>query len=89
MSKPSKGKKETVATQLSAIKIKINGCWHTFEHERDIKPTMTLSYLLREKLGYTGLKVSCDEGACGACTVIMDGKAILSCMTLAVAANGH
>ena len=89
MSKPSKGKKETVATPLSAIKIKINGCWHTFEHERDIKPTMDLSYLLREKLGYTGLKVSCDEGACGACTVIMDGKAILSCMTLAVAANGH
>jgi carbon-monoxide dehydrogenase small subunit len=50
---------------------------------------MTLSYLLREKLGFTGLKVSCDEGGCGACTVIMDGKAILSCMMLAVEANGH
>ena len=89
MPKPSKGNKKTVATPSSEIKIKINGCWHTFEPERDIEPTMTLSYLLREKLGYTGLKVSCDEGACGACTVIMDGKAILSCMMLAVEANGH
>lgn len=95
MSKLSKGIKKTkdtgktVAMPPSTIKIKINGCWHDFEPERDITPTMTLSYLLREKLGYTGLKVACDEGACGACTVIMDGKAILSCMTLAVEANGH
>jgi aerobic-type carbon monoxide dehydrogenase small subunit (CoxS/CutS family) len=50
---------------------------------------MTLAYLLRERLGYTGLKVSCDEGACGACTVLMDGRAVLSCMILAVQANGH
>ncbi|MFH1156053.1 MAG: (2Fe-2S)-binding protein [Pseudomonadota bacterium] len=89
MPKSSKGTKKTVATPPSEISIKINGCWHKFEPERDITPTMTLSYLLREKLGYTGLKVSCDEGACGACTVIMDGKTILSCMTLAVEANGH
>jgi len=95
MSKLSKGIKKTkdtgktVAMPPSTIKIKINGCWHYFEPERDITPTMTLSYLLREKLGYTGLKVACDEGACGACTVIMDGRAILSCMTLAVEASGH
>jgi carbon-monoxide dehydrogenase small subunit len=50
---------------------------------------MTLAYVLREKLGFTGLKVSCDEGACGACTVILDGKAVLSCMILAVEAEGH
>lgn len=87
--KKAKGTRKTVAAPPSEIRIKINGCWHNFEPERDITPTMTLSYLLREKLGYTGLKVSCDEGACGACTVIMDGKAILSCMTLAVEANGH
>ncbi len=95
MPKPSKGFKtgkiarKTSATQPSEIQININGRWHNFTPERDITPTMTLSYLLREKLGYTGLKVSCDEGACGACTVIMDGKAILSCMMLAVEANGH
>ncbi len=89
MPKSSKGTKKTVAGQPSDIWIKINGSRHNFELERDITPTMTLSYLLREKLGYTGLKVSCDEGGCGACTVIMDGKAILSCMMLAVEANGH
>jgi len=50
---------------------------------------MTLSFFLRENLGYTGLKIACDEGGCGACTVIMDGKAVLSCMMLAVEANGH
>ena len=55
----------------------------------DITPSMTLSFVLREKLGYTGLKVACDEGACGACTVLFDGKAILSCLKLAVEAQGH
>ena len=50
---------------------------------------MTLAYLLRERLGFSGLKVACDEGACGACTVLMDGRAILSCLTLAVQADGH
>src|SRR3989339_659605 len=89
MPKSSKGPRKTVAGQPSDIRIKINGSWHNFELERDITPTMTLSFLLREKLGYTGLKVSCDEGGCGACTVIMDGKAILSCMRLAIEANGH
>lgn len=89
MPKSSKVTKKSVAKRPSKINIKINGCWHNFELERDITPTMTLSYLLREKLGYTGLKVSCDEGACGACTVIMDGKAILSCMVLAVQTHGH
>jgi aerobic-type carbon monoxide dehydrogenase small subunit (CoxS/CutS family) len=42
----------------------------------------TLAFTLRETLGLTGTKVSCDEGSCGACTVIMDGKAILACTTL-------
>ncbi len=84
--KPGKQARET--KQLP-VKIRINGQWHEFEPGRDIDPTMTLSFLLREKLGYTGLKVACDEGACGACTVIMDGKAVLSCMKLAVQAHGH
>ena len=71
------------------VKITVNGNLHAFELGRDATPEMTLSYVLREKLGYTGLKVSCDAGACGACTVLMDGKAVLSCMILAVQANGH
>lgn len=73
----------------TVIQIKVNGTWHEFEVGRDVTPTMTLSYFLREKLGYTGLKVACDEGACGACTIIMDGRAVLSCMLLAVEADGH
>jgi len=71
------------------IQITINGRRHTFVPGRDIVPTMTLAYLLRERVGLTGLKVSCDEGACGGCTVLMDGKAVLSCMILAVEAGGH
>ncbi len=73
----------------TVIQIKVNGTWHEFEVGRDVTPTMTLSYFLREKLGYTGLKVACDEGACGACTIILDGRAVLSCMLLAVEADGH
>lgn len=71
------------------IRLRVNGAWYEFEVARDIQPSHTLAYVLREKLGLTGLKVACDEGACGACTVTMDGKAVLSCMTLAVEADGH
>lgn len=48
-----------------------------------------LSHVLRERLGLTGTKVNCELGVCGVCTVIMDGKAINSCSTLAVEASGH
>jgi aerobic-type carbon monoxide dehydrogenase small subunit (CoxS/CutS family) len=49
-----------------------------------VKPWDTLAHTLRETLGLTGTKVSCDHGACGACTVVIDGRAVLSCMTLTV-----
>jgi len=71
------------------ITIRINGEWCEFEVGRDLEPSTTLSAFLREHLGFTGLKVSCNEGACGACTIIMDGKPVLSCMLLAVEANGR
>ena len=71
------------------IRIKINGVWRNFKLGKDIEPEETLSNLLREKMGLVGLKVACDEGACGACTVLLDGKAVLSCMTLAVDVDGH
>jgi len=74
--------------EFHKIKIKVNGTVYEFVVDYDIKPWHTLAYVLREKLGLTGLKTGCDEGACGACTVIMDGKAVLSCMTLAVEADG-
>ena len=49
-----------------------------------VEPEWTLYYLLHDKLGMIGSKQFCDRGACGSCTVIMDGRAILSCMTLAI-----
>lgn len=71
------------------LTIRINGELREFEIGSDLEPLTTLSEFLRERLGYTGLKISCDEGACGACTIIMDGKAVLSCMLLAVEADGR
>jgi aerobic-type carbon monoxide dehydrogenase small subunit (CoxS/CutS family) len=53
-----------------------------------VEPCHTLSYTLRETLGLTGTKISCDNGACGACTVIMDGKAVLACKLLTVECDG-
>lgn len=70
------------------VTIRINGKLREFEIGRDLEPLTTLADFLRERLGFTGLKLGCDEGACGACTIIMDGKAVLSCMLLAVEANG-
>jgi carbon-monoxide dehydrogenase small subunit len=71
------------------IKIRVNGIWHEFLRGSEVTDSMTLAYVLRERLGLTGLKVSCDEGACGACTVLLDGRAVLSCMSLAVEAAGR
>ena len=53
-----------------------------------VDPSDTLSFTLRETLGLTGTKESCDSGACGACTVLMEGKAVLSCMLLTVECDG-
>lgn len=52
-------------------------------YELRIEPQWTLQYVLQELLGLTGTKAFCTEGACGGCAVIVDGKSILSCMTLA------
>jgi aerobic carbon-monoxide dehydrogenase small subunit len=54
----------------------------------EVAPTDTLAYTLRETLGLTGTKVGCDQGSCGSCTVLMNGKPILSCMTLTVECHG-
>jgi xanthine dehydrogenase YagT iron-sulfur-binding subunit len=56
-------------------------------HELQLDPRTTLVDALREHLGLTGTKKSCDRGECGACTVHVDGRRVLACMTLAVMAD--
>ena len=60
------------------------------EEERDllVDPNLTLLDLLRYELGLTGTKKGCDEGDCGSCTVILDGKVVTSCLVLAVEVDG-
>ena len=61
-------------------RLQINGHEHSF----DLDPRTSLLDALRENLGLTGPKKGCNQGACGACTVLADGKRILSCLTLAI-----
>lgn len=71
-------------TQAKTITLNING----EDLQVTVQPWWSLAYVLREKLGFTGTKIMCNEGDCGSCTVIMDGRAILSCLKLAVQAEG-
>ena len=71
------------------IKLIVNGIERVFAVGKDIEPGARLSSVLREKLGLTGVRVSCEQGSCGACTVLLDGKSVLSCMMFAADADGH
>jgi carbon-monoxide dehydrogenase small subunit len=57
-------------------------------HERTVRVRQTLADFLREDLGLTGTHLGCEHGVCGACTVIVDGEAVRSCLMLAVQAHG-
>jgi carbon-monoxide dehydrogenase small subunit len=88
MGKP-RGKK---ASEQERIHLTING--KTYElligSEPDhVETSHTLAHTLRETLGLTGTKVSCDHGACGSCTVLIDKRAVLSCMTLTIECDGR
>jgi xanthine dehydrogenase YagT iron-sulfur-binding subunit len=63
----------------------VNG--HT--HEVELEPRVSLLDALREHLGLTGSKKGCDQGTCGACTVWVDGRRVLACLTLAVTCEGR
>ena len=65
--------------------IKINGV----EHTMDVNPQMPLLWAIRDIVGLTGTKYGCGVGACGACTVHLDGQAVRSCITSLADAQGH
>jgi xanthine dehydrogenase YagT iron-sulfur-binding subunit len=67
------------------VRLRVNGA----TRELRMDPRVTLLDALRERCGLTGTKKGCDQGACGACTVLADGRRVLSCLTLAVACEGR
>jgi len=67
------------------IKVTVNGV----EHSTEIEPRLLLVHYLRETLRLTGTHIGCDTSHCGACTVVMDGRAVKSCTVFAVQADGR
>jgi xanthine dehydrogenase YagT iron-sulfur-binding subunit len=91
MSKTPKPGLDNAASDLSkpcikpvSVSLTVNGLAHTMT----VEPRMTLLDALREDLALTGTKKACDRGECGACTVHIDGRRVLSCMTLAAMQEG-
>ena len=70
---------------IHPIRVKVNGQ----EHARAVEPRQTLADFLREDLDLTGTHVGCEHGVCGACTVLLDGEPVRSCLMLAVQADGR
>jgi aerobic-type carbon monoxide dehydrogenase small subunit (CoxS/CutS family) len=70
---------------MMRISVKVNGN----SYEREVSGDSTLLRFLREGLGLTGTKEGCGAGECGACTVLLDGRAVNSCMVLAAEADGR
>ena len=66
------------------IDVTVNG----IQYRRDVEPRLLLSDFLRQDLGLTGTHVGCEHGVCGACTVLLDGEPVRSCLMLAVQADG-
>ena len=72
-------------TEPRSICVTVNGT----SHDRAVEPRLLLSDFLRHELGLTGTHVGCEHGVCGACTVLLDGDAVRSCLVFAVQADGH
>lgn len=75
---------KTMQRKRYRITLTVNGR----DHEVEVEPRERLIDVLRYKLGYTGVKEGCGTGDCGACTILLDGKPVNSCLILAVSANG-
>lgn len=76
---------EQLLHSLHPVSITVNGV----NYERSVEPRLLLSDFLRHELNLTGTHVGCEHGSCGACTVLLDGEAVRSCILFAVQANGH
>lgn len=71
--------------QRLPIQVTVNGA----EYRDEVLPRQSLADWLRENLGLTGTHLGCEQGVCGACTVLLEGQPIRSCLTFAVQANGQ
>jgi carbon-monoxide dehydrogenase small subunit len=67
------------------LTLRVNG----IAHELSVEPWRTLNEVLRDELNLTGTKLGCGSGDCGACTVLVDGRSVSSCLTLAVSVDGR
>jgi carbon-monoxide dehydrogenase small subunit len=67
------------------IELRVNG----EQHEADVWAGESLLFALRERLGLPGSKNACEQGECGSCSVLMDGKLVCACLVLAAQAEGH
>jgi carbon-monoxide dehydrogenase small subunit len=67
------------------IGLRVNGA----PHDVDVWEGESLLYVLRERLGYPGSKNACEQGECGSCSVLLDGKLVCACLVLAAQADGH
>jgi carbon-monoxide dehydrogenase small subunit len=76
---------EQTLNTLHLVTITVNGV----EYKRTIEARLLLSDFLRHELGLTGTHVGCEHGSCGACTILLDGQAVRSCILFAVQAQGH
>lgn len=72
-------------TELHSLKLTVNGQ----TYERQVEARLLLSDFLRHDLGLSGTHVGCEHGVCGACTILLNGEPVRSCIMFAVQANGH
>jgi carbon-monoxide dehydrogenase small subunit len=72
-------------SQMHTVSVKVNGR----EYHREVEPRILLSDFLRHDLGLTGTHVGCEHGVCGACTILLDGEPVRSCLLFAIQAAGH
>src|SRR3990170_3184903 len=84
----SKGTRSGAAARTRSrtrlISLCVNGEWH----EVAVKPRNMLVEVIRDTIGLTGTKASCESGTCGACTVLLEGRPVLGCITLAIECDG-